>query len=807
MPEGSPKMGPMIAQANLIRRAYAEDLEGLTPGECRVIGFTEPQCAALVGAMGLGAAGAITPGERTQLEQAGFAAAFIDALAGADGKEALRNRGRWFASQPLDFLRDEIIKAEAVYALVAANAEAALDKLYGREEVLALGAALRDPNASVRREAATVLGGICGPVSVCEDVDDEVAPALIAALLDKDAGVRGEAAMALGRRNYWLYGRVSRTWAVSALEATLRDPQTEVRAKTAEALGHWAPYLSEESWSALTTALKDPDTGMRAAAAGTLGGILSLPYRSGGGWSDVGWDEEDEWPQISDEAVLAVPALSTTLKDPDAGVRAAAAGALGDIYSSSVNRPMPKAILNYVPQVVPALLAALRDPEANVRHEATYALGLIESPQAVPALIAAMQDPEAQVRSTAVWALGQTKAPQVIPRLIDALQGPDAALRGPAAWALMHMYSRDGAPPRAIHQYIPQVVPALVAALKDENPSARKGAIEALEEIKAPETLPAMIATLADPYKDVRSVAYNALWAMNAPQVILALIAALQNENAAVRRNAVVLLRDKKARQAEPALIAALQDRDAEVRKAAAAALRAIAPGGLSALLASLQDENPQVRLKAIGALGKIKSPHVVPALIAALKDQDAAVSETAGLILSKIGDPKIIPALLAVLKDDTMQGNASPEVFAKALVTVCVVIGPQKSMAILVATLQNPDAWMRLWAAVSLFHLYKDPRAVPPLIAALVEQDPRIRGVAAAVLGNTGDRRAVSPLLATLRDAEWEVREAAANALGNIAGRVDTAVLSRLKTMAEEDPAPECRQAAKDAWAKIISR
>jgi hypothetical protein len=57
----------------------------------------------------------------------------------------------------------------------------------------------------------------------------------------------------------------------------------------------------------------------------------------------------------------------------------------------------------------------------------------------------------------------------------------------------------------------------------------------------------------------------------------------------------------------------------------------------------------------------------------------------------------------------------------------------------------------------------------VNPLIAALDDPDPVVRGQAAEVLGNIGDGRAVAPLTVALRDPDPYVRSDAAKALGLI--------------------------------------
>ena len=61
---------------------------------------------------------------------------------------------------------------------------------------------------------------------------------------------------------------------------------------------------------------------------------------------------------------------------------------------------------------------------------------------------------------------------------------------------------------------------------------------------------------------------------------------------------------------------------------------------------------------------------------------------------------------------------------------------------------------------------------AIPFLVRALSDEDPRTRGSAAFVLGNIRDRRSIPALRATLADPAGEVRYEAAAALGNIGDR-----------------------------------
>jgi HEAT repeat protein len=86
--------------------------------------------------------------------------------------------------------------------------------------VTALGAALRDEQKSIRREAALALGILDGRAAVRE---------LQGALQDPDSGVRGAAATAIGKVGMEADGR--------ALIPLLGDESTDVKNRTLQALG------------------------------------------------------------------------------------------------------------------------------------------------------------------------------------------------------------------------------------------------------------------------------------------------------------------------------------------------------------------------------------------------------------------------------------------------------------------------------------------------------------------------------------------------------------------------------------------
>lgn len=289
----------------------------------------------------------------------------------------------------------------------------------------ALAATLRDEDASVRATAASVLANLGG----------RARPALeeLRTLLDDPAReARAWAAQAIGA--------IDPAEAAEALAAALADPDAEVREAAAMALANEDPRL-RSAVPALTKALADAEAKVRIAAANAL-------------WS-IGSDE-------------ALPALAARLEsDPEIGVRAAVAGALGGIGRPACVEPLVRAL---------AAPANAERPDTGMRSNALHALGETVGAEesAAAAILPFLEDPEAGLRgaaATALASLGAAGAPAV-PRIARLLGDPEPSTRALAASALHRLGDR-----------CEPALDALIGALDGDPASVRGYAAQALAEL------------------------------------------------------------------------------------------------------------------------------------------------------------------------------------------------------------------------------------------------------------------------------------------------------------------------------------
>ena len=192
----------------------------------------------------------------------------------------------------------------------------------------------------------------------------------------------------------------------------------------------------------------DPDAGVRAAAADALGRLLLL--------AEYGRLANGQAETIG-EALLA----ATRNLGEDLAVRCRAVEALGYWSDDVVREVITAAYDDAAPEMRASAVAAmgrsadkywretaaneLQSPDARMRFEAARATGELENRDATPALIELLDDPDREVQSAAITALGQVGGKLAKRALTEAAASDDEMLSTLADEALQELEFGDNA--------------------------------------------------------------------------------------------------------------------------------------------------------------------------------------------------------------------------------------------------------------------------------------------------------------------------------------------------------------------------
>jgi HEAT repeat protein len=574
---------------------------------------------------------------------------------------------------------------------------------------------LSDPAPSIRQSAARTLG---------EMGDIRAAEPLMQAL--RDQSTRAAAAYALGQ--------LKDPGSISALVLALKDENQEVRENAAMALGE---FRDRRAVVGLIDALNsqnatDPDGNFSAAdsSLGRIGALSVSPLvaelqRKN---SSVRMHAVEALGWVDDSR--AFNATVAALKDPDPGVRAAAAGGLNGHGDAPGMLLAPYNFLGWFrsgrrwgpsytrdPRVIDLLISALRDPDAVVRSNAVEKLGQIGTSRAVEPLLAVLSDASSAasatrwgptIQMTIIEALGRIGDARALDALVSALQSPTEAVRQHAAGAL-----GDIKDPRAM-------VP-LIAALNDKSPSVQASAAKSLGQIKDPRAVEPLAETLDKTITELESAAPG------------------YDPRYEVVENAAKALGEIGDARAIPPLLVTLKSMAALMEKTPASpsarfavpqvteALGKLGASAVDALSAASKNPDAQIRAQALTALAATRDARALPLLTQALGDDDADVRGAVAQALAMFHDPRAEEPLMKAMKDSEKQVRVS------ATRGLCF----------------NPSPWV-----------------VNPLLAAL--RDPDSDFMVSCVTDNVGGMRApiTDQFLPLLKDPDARTRELAAQTL-----------------------------------------
>jgi HEAT repeat protein len=413
------------------------------------------------------------------------------------------------------------------------------------------------------------------------------------------------------------------------------------------------------------------------------------------------------------------------------------------------------------------------------------------------------------VRLTAVWALGEFANTQTIEPLIDAM------LRelGDVVPAGMEALRRIGDP----------AVKPLVAALDTSNEEdvyilgdaiAHVGTVKAYEEV-------CKVVDSVNPI--ARTGAAIALGGLRNPDGISYLLTLTEDTSSLVRANAAFALQFAHNNAAVgAALLVLLDDIDDSVVENAVVALGYVGGADVVTRLIDILSYNaPELVVAAVRALNELDATEATPHLHKLLNSPNESLRSQVVIALQHLGSQQDVPALLTCLEQEVNKdvlyeighalgklGDASllnklPTHIAEhpALLVTRLHLGDDDAFQYFLALSRSHEVDHRLdaiWALAGDQH----KRAIPPLIAALLDGEWDVRSEAATALANPGAKQATRPLAHMLtRDEIPLARESAAYALGEIGNPQSAGALVHAM---QYDDAEVVRAAAADALGKV---
>jgi len=406
-------------------------------------------------------------------------------------------------------------------------------KTPGPQMVPTLIGLLRDPKPSVRHAAALKLSQTPDPVADQAMLEalrshpdvfvrslglqslhrkpptPDIIPLVAEALRHPDAEMRGGAVSVLAR--------LPGPEAIPHLAALISDPAANVRLAVAHVLcNHPSPAAEDASAPLLT----NPDWRIRQLAVQRF--TRAPSPKALAGLREAAAAPERE---IRAEAVRAlgmlpvpdvIPILAGRLDDPEDSVRNVAAEMLRSRPEPATIDVMLQALTSHPridvriqaaakfeaqphPPAAGPLSTAAKHEDDTLRATALRALGRIEGPATTAPLVEALADPIPEVYLTAARLLAARRDDPSEQAMIAALSGhADVEVRRIAATRF------HGAP-------TPKAIPALMAAIKQDDDQLRLLATQALNVVQAPEAIDPLIAALDDPSEAVRQTAFGAL--------------------------------------------------------------------------------------------------------------------------------------------------------------------------------------------------------------------------------------------------------------------------------------------------------
>ncbi len=249
---------------------------------------------------------------------------------------------------------------------------------------------------------------------------------------------------------------------------------------------------------------------------------------------------------VADEDAIHPERYVALLRDGEAEERELAAGLLGQFGAAAAVGPLAEALKN--------------DPDSGVKAAAAGALGLVGDSRALEALLAFFDTPDSSVRNSVVQAIVRLADSRAVDGLTAYLKHVDKRVRVLAAHTLGQIHSRE-----ATEQ--------LIKALDDDAFAVREAVVKALGDIADPGAAEALVRAANEPQRFPLVWVIESLGKTRSPESVRIILKAIRSNDAEVREAAADALGRLRTKEAAPALLKTLDDADPIVRRAAAGAL------------------------------------------------------------------------------------------------------------------------------------------------------------------------------------------------------------------------------------------
>jgi HEAT repeat protein len=346
--------------------------------------------------------------------------------------------------------------------------------------------------------------------------------------------------------------------------------ELEARALACRAMARTRGPVGE---ALLLAALDDGDAGVRAAAAAALGAracaaaLPALVRRL-----EAAATAETGADELDEVAAFAGALATLVERSPDPSLHGRAVELLGRRLEGAPEsvRLALAAVLGRIGRPSDATLVEwlLKDPSAGVRRAAVQALGRLEHGTASESLRLALADESPAVRIAAARALGHSKSPRALADLERLADDEDARVRAAAMRAIGERAARADAPDAA------SALALLDSSLADEGAVAL-AALEALGEVGGPAAVAAARRLLAREDPELVQAAVACVGAHGARADLEDLLPLVGHPHWAVRAEVIGALAERAVASAVPAILRRLEtEQDDFVRDASLRALR-----------------------------------------------------------------------------------------------------------------------------------------------------------------------------------------------------------------------------------------